>query len=50
VQLELEGGHEPEIAPAPTQSPEKLGVLLGARHEELTVSGDDIAGQQIVDR
>jgi hypothetical protein len=50
MQLELERGDDPEVAAPAAQAPEEVGVLLLARNDELTVGGDDIAREQVVDR
>src|SRR3954452_21795216 len=49
MELELEGGHDAEIAAATPQCPEQVLVLLLARANELGVSRDDVGRDQIVD-
>src|SRR6516225_7144919 len=47
---ELERGDDAEIAPASAQRPEEIRVLLLARPHQLSVSGDDVGRDEVVDR
>ena len=48
VQAVLEGRDDPEIAPAPAQGPEEVGVLLGRGAQEPAVGGDHLHGEEVV--
>src|SRR2546430_5265911 len=50
VEPELELGDDPEVAAAAANAPEEVGVLILARLDELTVGGDQIDGEQLIDR
>ena len=50
VERELERRDDPEVPAAAAQTPEQVGILVGARDEELAVGGDDVARQEAVDR
>jgi hypothetical protein len=39
----LEGGNDPKVSAATTQTPEEIFVLLLARLEEFAIGGDDIS-------
>ena len=45
VERELERRDDPEVPAATAETPEQVGVLVGARDEELAVGGDDVARQ-----
>jgi hypothetical protein len=49
VQAELEVHHDAEVAAAAPNSPEELGVLVGAGGEELAVGRDDVDREELVD-
>jgi len=49
MQAVLERRHQAQVAAAPAQAPEQIGVLGGAGREEAAVGGDDIGRQEIVD-
>ena len=50
VKAKLELGDDPEVAAAAAQAPEEVGVLGLARRDELAVGGDQVDGEQLVDR
>ncbi len=50
VQAEFEGRHDPEIAAAAPDGPEKVAVFGGARPHQLAVRRDHIGRKQVVDR
>jgi hypothetical protein len=50
AEAELERGDHPEVATAAPQPPEQVRVLLLAGHEQLGVRGDDVTGDEVVDR
>ena len=50
VQPELELGHDAEVAARAPHPPEEIGVLVLARLDQLAVGGDDIDGEQLIDR
>jgi hypothetical protein len=50
VQAKLELGDDAEVAAAAAQAPEEVGVLLCARLHELTVGGDQVHRNELVDR
>ncbi len=49
VQLELEGRDHPEVAAATPQRPEQILVLSGAGRTHLTVGGDHLGREQVVE-
>src|SRR6516164_10112682 len=49
MELELEGGHHPEIAATAPQRPEQILVLTVTGMEQLAISGHDIGGEEVVD-
>jgi len=49
MQLELERGHDAEIAATAPQRPEQVRVLSSARVQELAVGRDDVGRDQVVD-
>ena len=49
VQAEPEPGGDAEVAAA-ADGPEQLGMVVGVDVEELAVGGDQLGGQQVVDR
>jgi hypothetical protein len=49
MQLELEGGHDTEIAAAAAQCPEQVLVFLITGVNQLGVGSDDVGGNEIVD-
>src|SRR5262245_63446936 len=49
MELELERGHDAEIAAAAPQRPEQVRVLSSAHVQELAVGRDDVSREQIVD-
>ncbi len=50
MQLVFEGGDDAEVAGTAADGPEEIGVLGGARVDELAVGQHDVDGQQVVDR
>ena len=50
VQPVLERGDDAEVAAAAADGPEEIGVLGGARVDELAVGEHDVGAQQVVDR
>ena len=50
VQSVLETRGDTKVASAPAYRPEQVGVRLGVHAPELTVRGDDVSGDEIVDR
>ncbi len=48
VQLQLELGHDPEVAAAAAEPPEEPGALALARADELPVGGDDVRADEVV--
>jgi hypothetical protein len=50
VEAELERRDDAEVAAAAPEPPEQVGVLLLAGDEELALGGDDVAGDEVVDR
>ena len=50
LEPELERGRDPEVPAGATQAPEELGLLGLARVNEATIGGDEVDGDQIVDR
>src|SRR6266540_378943 len=49
-EIELELGHDPEVAAAAANAPEEILVLVRGRLDELAVGGDQIHAPQLVDR
>ena len=50
VRLELELGHDAEVAPAAAQRPEQVCVLVAACPAGLAVGGHDLGRVEAVDR
>ena len=50
MKAKLELGDDPEVAAAAAQAPEEVGVLRLARLDELALGGDEVDGEQLVDR
>ena len=50
MKAELEGGDDAEVAAAPPQRPEQIGVVAFAGPQQLAVGRHHVGGQQIVDR
>ena len=50
VQRELEARDDPEVAAAALERPEQVRVAVGARHQQVAVGGDDLGGDEAVDR
>ena len=50
MQPELERGRDPEVRARAAQAPEEVGVLVLARPDEPAVGGDELDGEQAVDR
>src|SRR5262245_23166138 len=50
MQAEFEARDDSEIAAAPTECPEQVGILLFAGASHLTIGGDHICADQIIDR
>ena len=48
VDVEFEGGHDPEVAAAPAEAPEQVAVLGRARVDELAVRRHDVRRAQVV--
>src|SRR5205823_4466387 len=48
-ELELEAGGDAEVAATATQAPEQIGILGGARVQDLAVGGDQLDREQVVD-
>src|SRR4029450_4006425 len=48
MELELERGHDTEVAAAAPDSPEEVGVLRRADSKKLTRGGHDLCRQQVV--
>src|SRR5262249_32791649 len=48
MQPELERGDDSEVASAPPQAPEQLGMLVGARPNASAIRGDDLRGDKVV--
>ena len=49
VQLELEGGDDPEVAAAAAERPEQVRVLVVLAVTDLAVGGDHLGREQVVD-
>lgn len=49
MQPELERGDDPEVAAAPADGPEQIGVLVGRGPQDPAIGGDDFRGDQVVD-
>ena len=50
MQLELEGGGDAEVAAAAAQRPEEVRMRLAVGGDELAIGGDEVDGEQVVDR
>ena len=50
LESELESRRDAEVAAAPADRPEEVGVRLGVHAEDLAVGGDDLGGEEVVDR
>ena len=50
VKAKLELGDDPEVSAAAAQAPEEVGVLGLARLDELAPGGDEVDGEELVDR
>jgi len=50
VKAKLELGDDPEVAAAPAQAPEEVGVLHLARLDEFAPGGDQVDGAKLIDR
>ena len=50
VQPELEARRDAEVAAAPADRPEQVGVVVGIDAQQLAVGGHDLGGEQVVDR
>ena len=50
VQSQLEAGRHSEVAAATPDGPEQVGMAIGIDSQELAIGGDDVRGQQVVDR
>ncbi len=50
MEVVLEGRHDAEVAAAAANRPEEVGVLVRAGTQDITVGGDDLDGEQVVDR
>jgi hypothetical protein len=50
MQAELERRHDAEVAPAASELPEQVGVLVLARDEEPSVRGHDVGRDEVVTR
>ena len=50
VRRVLERGHHAEVAASAPQGPEQVGVLVRARAQVAPVGGDELAGDEVVDR
>ena len=50
MQLVLELGDDPEVAAAPAQRPQEVGILLGVRSDELSLGGHDVGSDDVVAR
>ena len=50
MKSELECGDDAEVAAAPTNAPEEVGILTRARPQELTVCGDNFGRKNVVAR
>src|SRR6478672_10976116 len=48
MELVLEGGDDPEVAPAAAQSPEQVCVLGGTGCEHPTIGRDNLGGAEVV--
>ena len=49
VEAVFERGHDPEVAAAAAEGPEQVGVLVVAGGQDISVGGDDLDGQEVVD-
>jgi hypothetical protein len=50
VQVELECGNHPEIAPCTSHAPVEVGILVGAGMAQAAIGGDDVDGFYVVQR
>src|SRR6266542_1654030 len=50
MQAVLEAGGDTEVAPAAADRPEQIRMVLSVGPQEPAVGGDDVGGQQVVDR
>ena len=50
LEPEAEPGRDAEVAAAAADRPEQVRVRLGVHAEELAVGGDDLGGEEVVDR
>jgi hypothetical protein len=48
VQTEFQGGGDPEVGTGASQSPEEVRVLIGTDRQEVTLSRDQIDGEEVV--